>query len=196
MNTRWYWVAALSVALHLVILSPWQSTVLPRNEAVSGVSRSSGEGVLRTARVTTLVPHDAPLERSPAPPVGTPPAAPASPAEPATSAAQTNQDGYLPRSALTQPPQPRGEILIPYPEAAPAGRWRAVLTLFIDAEGQVRRVRVETPGLPGPFAEAARQAFMSAPYVPGRVHEQTVNARIAVEIEFEAENQPRSLHAP
>lgn len=196
MNIRWYWAAALSVAFHLAILSPWQATVTRRNEAGSGASTGTGNGVLRTARVTALAPHDAPAERPPASPAGTAPAAPSPQREQPSSAARSSQDEYLPRSALTQPPQPRGEILVPYPEAAPAGRWRAVLTLFIDVEGRVRRVRVETPGLPAPFAEAARQAFMAAPYAPGRVHDQAVNARIAVEIEFEAQEPPRNLHAP
>ncbi len=95
-------------------------------------------------------------------------------------------DRYLPRSALSRAPAALQQVELPYPEAAPLGQYRAVLTLFIDAQGRVRRVRA-APGLPAALEEAARQAFLAANFSPGEVDGRAVRSQMRVEVEFSAE---------
>jgi hypothetical protein len=110
---------------------------------------------------------------------------------PSPQTASPGPDGpgeeYLPRSALTRAPEPATEVLLAYPEGAPAGHWQGVLTLFIDEHGAVQRVRVESTDteLPHPFQEAARQAFLAARFTPGEWQGQPVRSRIRIAVEFE-----------
>ncbi len=110
---------------------------------------------------------------------------------------------YLPRSALTRPPRPLTPIEVPYPDTAPLGHWQAQLSLFIDAQGQVRQVRVDAatplsgphadasedgavPTLPAALADSARQAFLQARFAPGERSGQAVASRFRIEVEFQA----------
>lgn len=107
---------------------------------------------------------------------------------PPQTAGQPDGEEYLPRSALTTPPQARGSVLLAYPDDAPVGLYRGVLTLFIDERGAVQRVRVETgeAELPALFQEAARQAFLAAQFSPGELQGRAVKSRIRIAVEFEA----------
>lgn len=108
------------------------------------------------------------------------------------------EEEYLPRSALSLAPEALGEVLLAYPPEAPPGRYGGVLTLFIDADGQVRRVRREAaragePELPPAFEEAARQAFLAARFRPGERDGRPVKARIRIAVEFEAQAAPPAV---
>ncbi|ACB35175.1 TonB family protein [Leptothrix cholodnii SP-6] len=147
------------------------------------------------------VPETAPI----AAPDATPPALPAAP-DAATEAGAIaragrdddgtggNGDGddhYLSRSQLDQPPAAQAEIALPFPDTAPLGRYRAVLTLFIDPSGQVQRVRTESDSLPPSLDDAARQAFLAARFTPGMKDGQPVRSRIRVEVLYSTELLPQ-----
>lgn len=99
---------------------------------------------------------------------------------------------YLPRSALSVVPQPLGEVLLTYPPGAPPGRHRGELTLFIDEQGSVQRVRIDSgeAELPAVFQAAARQAFLAARFTPGELQGRAVKARMRIAVEFEAAEAP------
>lgn len=110
------------------------------------------------------------------------------PPTPASSpAASFGDDRYWPRSALSRAPVAQSSVVLPYPDSAPGGWYRAELSLFIDTDGRVQRVRVDTPGLPPPLEDAARQAFLAAPFQPGEIDGLPVRARMRVEVEFSTE---------
>jgi TonB family protein len=100
-------------------------------------------------------------------------------------------DQYLARRELDQAPAAQAAIDLPFPAAAPPGSYRAVLTLFIDASGQVQRVRSEGSGLPPSLEDAARQAFLAARFEPGVKDGQPVRSRIRVEVEYSLEVLPQ-----
>ena len=105
-------------------------------------------------------------------------------------------DRYLSRSQLDQPPAAQSDIALPFPDTAPLGSYRAVLTLFIDPTGQVQRVRTESAegtestegaSLPPSLDNAARQAFLAARFTPGVKDGQPVRSRIRVEVLYSTE---------
>lgn len=105
----------------------------------------------------------------------------------------SDDDAYLPRSALTQGPEPLEQIELPYPDTTPMGTFHAVLTLFIDETGQVRRVRVEEvgpDGLPPELEDVARQTFLSHRFTPGEQNGQAVRSQIRVGVDFSSEPAP------
>jgi TonB family protein len=142
-------------------------------------------------------------------PTGEPMAsATASASAPAAPASATGNDAamppgrpegedYLPRSALTLAPQALGLVALSYPEEAPAGQHQGVLTLFIDEQGVVQRVRIESGDqeLPPVFQEAARQAFLAARFTPGELQGRAVKSRIRIQVSFEAGDTSRQSGA-
>ena len=98
---------------------------------------------------------------------------------------------YLPRSLLSRGPSPQQAIDLPYPDLAPIGRFRAVLTLFIDEHGVVQRVRLDEAddtGLPPLLADAARQTFLQSAFTPGEVEGRPVRSQLRIEVEFATED--------
>lgn len=93
---------------------------------------------------------------------------------------------YLEPNRLTQRPTVLGNIDIPYPELeGDKPNIQVVLTLYINERGIVDRVQVEESGAPRPFVEAAKQAFSSATFRPGRSGDQFTKAKIRVAVDFE-----------
>lgn len=103
-----------------------------------------------------------------------------------TPAGEAEND-YLPRSRLTRGPVPQQSIDLFYPETAPAGRFRAVLTLFIDEQGVVQRVRfdeADDSGLPPVLEDAARQTFLHSSFAPGEIDGRPIRSRLRIEVEY------------
>jgi periplasmic protein TonB len=93
---------------------------------------------------------------------------------------------YWARGELTRPPQTLGPVDIPYPPGVSrSDRYRAVLELFIDEQGAVRRVQLAEGDLPGAFEDAARNSFMAASFTPGERQSRPVKSRIRVEVVFD-----------
>lgn len=97
---------------------------------------------------------------------------------------------YLPSRLLTRGPAPQQSIDLFYPELAPSGHFRAVLTLYIDDRGVVQRVRIdeaEASGLPAALEDAARQTFLRSAFAPGELDGQPMRSQLRIEVEFAAE---------
>lgn len=208
---RAVWVAALlALAGHAaLLLAPWDDG---RAEGVTApVYRPA-------ARVRLLESPDRPEPQpvvavrgsAPSPartttPPPTPPTTPSQPAltatvdlSPADSAASAaalalttaadDEALFLVRSQLDRAPHAIEPIDLPYPESAPLGHHQAVMTLFIDEQGRVRRVRLDIGQMLPPLLEdAARQSFLQARFEPGIKDGTAVRSRLRVAVEFGAE---------
>jgi outer membrane biosynthesis protein TonB len=131
-------------------------------------------------------PAPEPFELNPLPPPG---AGPATVHEP--SASLDADRSYWPRHLLTRPPTPQQSIDLFYPDQAPSGHFRAVLTLFIDEQGVVQRVRIDEAddsGLPPVLEDAARQTFLRSRFSPGEIDGQPTRSRVRIEIEYATES--------
>ena len=85
---------------------------------------------------------------------------------------------------------PQSWIELAWPEgddAPPAGRYEEVVSLFIDEEGLVRRVRIEGHGLPARLQDEVVSAFSAARFTPGRLADRPVKARLKVAVSFDAD---------
>ena len=83
-------------------------------------------------------------------------------------------------------------VLIDYPpNEIHGGTYVSELSLYIDEEGTVQRVRIDGPALPRPMEEAARSAFMNARFSPGQVDGLPVRSRIRIEVSFIANSVGR-----
>ena len=98
-----------------------------------------------------------------------------------------DESDYVSAELLSTRPQAVDTVDIPYPEVdTPPLLVRLVLTLFIDEQGRVARVRAEDAGLPAAWARAAASAFEPARFTPGRRDGHAVKARIRIEVSFDA----------
>jgi hypothetical protein len=209
--------AAVTVGLHLGVLGVWPGAEQMRGASTrtSTSSASTPSWQVRTLKAgadrpapahdlpgTTPKPGDASSTAAPTPSPAADPLAPAARRAPAIVADPPGDGGdeeYLPRRRLTRPPQ-AAQLLIPYPEQAPLGHWEVRLTLFIDQQGQVRRVRpagllkTDDPDseLPAELLDAAVQTFLSTRYTPGELRGRAVKSRIDVAVAFSADAPPRS----
>ncbi|MGR6806232.1 hypothetical protein ACU6VI_08050 [Sphaerotilus natans] len=134
----------------------------------------------------------------PPPGAGTPQAAVAP--MPSPSGAESNDGSddtpdddstYLAPEQLDRRARAAIAIDLPYPELAPPGQFRAALTLFIEADGRVSRVRLEPDAdaadggsLPPVLEDSARQAFLASPFEPGELGGRAVRSRLRVEVQF------------
>lgn len=206
-----------SVVLHLGLLSISPASV------PGSAGMGAGAGVDRTASVqvrtapastaTTLAASTPPsgVTTQPTASEAAPASVPASPAAaPALTAVADGLDpeqlpptgagpadaadqAYWPRSLLTRPPTPQQSIDLFYPAQAPSGRFRAVLTLFIDEQGVVQRVRIDEAddsGLPPVLEDAARQTFLRSSFTPGEINGRPIRSQLRIEVEYATE----SLH--
>ena len=93
---------------------------------------------------------------------------------------------YIPRPQLSAAPRPSVPVIVPFPkEITTPGRYTAILALFIDETGVVRRVRIDSPSLPSPLEDAAKETFLQAHFSPGEVDGQQVKSLIRVEVVFD-----------
>ncbi|SEB12151.1 energy transducer TonB [Variovorax sp. YR216] len=107
-------------------------------------------------------------------------------AAPALPTAEEEEREYVPRPQLSSVPVAQGPVIIGAPsDVSDLDRHTAVLSLFIDEDGQVRRIRAEEPRLPEAFEQAAREAFMAARFSPGQVDGKAVKSRVRVEVVFD-----------
>lgn len=94
---------------------------------------------------------------------------------------------YRPLSKVTVPPTAAKEIVIDYPQAATGAELMvASLTLFIDEDGTVAKVRVEEPRAPHAYEAAAVEAFANARFRPGMAGPEAVKTRMVIRVAFES----------
>lgn len=103
-------------------------------------------------------------------------------------------DRYHARRELSRPPKALSPIDIVFPPGVPTpGRHAAVLAVYIDELGQVRKVRTEGEALPLAFEDAARNAFLSARFRAGELEGRNVKSFILVEVVFDEQAESRGL---
>lgn len=103
-------------------------------------------------------------------------------------------DRYHARRELSRPPKALTPIDIVFPPGVPTpGRHKAVLAVYIDELGHVRKVRTEGEALPLAFEDAARNAFLSAQFRAGELEGRTVKSYIHVEVVFDEQPEARGL---
>lgn len=157
----------------------------PSTESVS----ASRAELIAPAEVPPSVEPDPVTMRATAPlPALTPPAG--------EGLGEPEADRYHARRELSRPPKPLTPIDIVFPPGVPTpGRHSAVLALYIDELGQVRKVRTEGEALPQAFEEAARNAFLSAQFRAGELGGRAVKSYIHVEVVFDEQPEARGLAA-
>lgn len=142
----------------------------------------------------------------------TPDPLPADPADPAAAidsatvaAAERRPAGdeaaapldFLPRDKLSVPPRPIGFVDVPFPAEVTEQIDLAVqLTLFIDEQGVVQRVRLDGPDVGPVLQEAARSSFMNARFSPGELNGRAVRSQMRVEVTFRSEAPPAGTEPP
>jgi hypothetical protein len=118
-----------------------------------------------------------------APPEQTPPQEAARTTAPSL---QADTEEYIPRPRLSEVPIPTAPVMVPFPpEVNERVRHTAILALFIDETGLVRRVRIDGPALPKPFEDAARSSFLLAHFSPGKLQGREVKSLIRIEVVFD-----------
>ncbi|WP_418316768.1 hypothetical protein [Piscinibacter sakaiensis] len=104
-------------------------------------------------------------------------------------------DGYLPRSDLSQPPLPIGDIELHWPRGIyTLERQVATFWMFVDESGIVRRFEPDGPTLAPVLEETARRTFMAARFDPGQRDGRPVKSLIRIEVVFD--NRPSDAAAP
>lgn len=139
---------------------------------------------LAAALPTEVEAHPTPAPES----VATQPVASTEPAAAATP------DVYHARRELSRAPKPLGPIDITFPPGVPTpGRHSAVLAIYIDEAGTVRKVQPVDAPLPDAFEEAARNAFLAARFRAGEREGRVVKSFIHIEVVFEERPESRGL---
>jgi TonB family protein len=84
------------------------------------------------------------------------------------------------------PPTAASEISVSYPSDPRAGLLVAALTLFIDEDGTVAKVRAEAPHAPPDYEKAAIEAFANARFKPGMAGSSAVKTRMVIRVAFDS----------
>jgi hypothetical protein len=189
-----FWVCAgFSAAVHTAIVAGWDE----------GRSSPAAAAPPATRIALRLLQPSGPAQpASPAPLAAPAAASAAAPAGPALAAAPTpglvdsaaapeaapRPEAFLPRSQLSQPPQPLGELRLVYPDDAPdSGRYVLEITLYIGTDGQVRGVDLRSDDEPpAAVARAARAAFGAWRFQPGQLEGRPVPSRMRIEATYES----------
>lgn len=136
----------------------------------------------------TLARTDAPAEPKPVPAAENAPARAATGGSPAAQPAPPGEPDsvqYFTRDQLTVPPRPQSDVQVPYPDSVrEVTQQRFKVGLFIDAGGQVRRVRMDSANVPPPFEAEIQKAFLAARFSPGERDTTPVPTFIRIEVEF------------
>jgi len=194
--------AALAVLAHAAVLSqlpslrpaapwgqggsglhPFQTRVIPLPAPVEmpAAALPAPEALSPAPAAATPAPPPRPAVAAVAPPATLPPAG-----TPSGSTA-FSEAPYLTRDRLTAAPYPLTSVDVEFPaDVAGIVDMRVKVTLFIDEQGLVRRVQLDSPDVPPSFARAINETFASARFKPGEVDGTKVRSRIRMEIEFRA----------
>lgn len=188
--------------------APARAVLAPSTEPTAEASEPPPPAAPVTAPVTAATPpaetsaqatQAAPLEPVPIGPSPitepAPTLAAATPIEDAPTADVGGApDRYHARRELSRPPKALSPIDIVFPPGVPTpGRHAAVLAVYIDELGQVRKVRTQGEALPLAFEDAARNAFLSARFRAGELEGRNVKSFILVEVVFDEQAESRGL---
>lgn len=179
-----------AVVLHAALLHGYQATVSGRG----------GSGDSEVAGVVHLTLIDAPVSRRPAeaePPPNvdaaatmaareSPPKVSGMQAQPSLPSGYGDEE-FVDARLLGLRPAVLDLVALPQPRLDDhRGPGKAIFTLFVDRDGHVVRLRVESSDLPAEIEDESKQAFYKARFRPGMIDGHAVNARMQVEIVFDA----------
>lgn len=210
---RWVTPVLLASSLHVAAIGVavrWHQAGGTLSSSATTASAGTGPATLATLRVVPRQPSppmpapeamaepqaaaqvDAESDRPSVTPAAAEPV-PEAPQPPAptsleadASATTPAPDVYHPRSELNVSPRLQGMVDIAFPPDEPKHvRHEATLAVYIDEHGHVRKVEPVKGELPAAFAEAARNAFLSARFQPGEQGGQAVKSFIHVAVVFE-----------
>ena len=104
---------------------------------------------------------------------------------------------YIAASRLTVRPKALEEIRVPFPKGTDLdGVAKAMVTLFIDEDGKVARVRVDDSKLPLVFQESATTAFLRGRFAPGLLDDVPVRSYLRIEVFFESDSTGQAATQP
>lgn len=140
---------------------------------------------------TTLVARLAPLQPASPPEASTPSALPTPRHEPPpgaiSDAPEIDRGHFYSAHQLSRQPRPIDAVNLDIPEAALLTQsGTVILTLRIDARGQVVAYEIDAPGLPEEFATALAETFSAARFAPGEIAGHKVSSILKVEVTFGA----------
>lgn len=176
-----------AVVLHAALLHGYQAASPGR----------AGSGDSEVAGVVHLRLIDLPASKRPAepdPPNVVATATTAAPELPPTAPPSTQarpsgsgEDVFVDARLLSLRPAVLDLVALPQPRPDDdRGPGKALFTLFVDRDGHVVRVRVDSSDLPAEVEDESKQAFFKARFRPGMIDGHAVNARMQVEIVFDA----------
>lgn len=184
----WIICCAISLVVHATILFCAGNREGPVGSFLPGFSGLQVVLVNSPERKRLDRPVDPPaqLEASAPPPIGRyPKLMKFSPLQ--LPPAAFDESAYRSLSTVTVPPTVAAEVSVTYP-SDPQRRELlvAALTLFIDEDGSVAKVRVEEPRAPASYEKAAVDAFSKARFNPGLLGKQAVKTRMVIRVAFES----------
>ena len=101
---------------------------------------------------------------------------------------------YYSTSQLSQPPIPLNEVALDDPAVAPViASGKMVMTLWINAQGEVENAVVDETELPGLFTRPTVEAFKRLRFRPGELGGRSVGSIMKIEVTYEDE---RALPLP
>lgn len=167
-----YYVPAASVTIRLV---SGEGELLTPASGATKLERRATASVALSAQTPNR------SDRQPTQPAGR-----ASQAQDDAAPTRTGQSDYLPKAALSVGPEPLSPIEVLPPDDVTGNLTVVVvLAVFIDENGLVQNVEVESPQDMEKFSQAAKQAFEKAVFKPGLLAGKPVKSVIKVAVEFE-----------
>lgn len=194
-----FWVAVLG---HIVVWQLlWTPPPPPPRESRTSPTALTVRHLAKTAPDTTEAPPPRPThpepdapgpesERPPPPTAASLADARRPPLPTAPSRPSAPSEGYWPGKLLDQRPQPEEPVVIAFPGGFRSiTRGRAVLRLYIGADGRVNEVELVESDAPLEFVDLARRSFLQAHFTPGMKDNVPVPSRIQIEVGFQ-EDRP------
>ncbi|MBK8742333.1 MAG: hypothetical protein IPM02_23815 [Betaproteobacteria bacterium] len=104
-------------------------------------------------------------------------------------------DAYYSTSQLSQPPVPLNEVALDDPAVAPViASGKMVMTLWINAHGEVENAVVDETELPGLFTRPTVEAFKRLRFRPGELGGRSVGSIMKIEVTYEDERALPACH--
>jgi len=180
----------LVLGLHLIVLNSYRT---PTN-----INASASSAAIEVAYLISLpdaAPRFAPSEGPLSPPLPVPTTKPEVritapvevPVDSALSKNGTATEEFIDARLLIFRPAPTEVVALPQPEINdPRKSGRAAFSLFVNREGRVIRVRVDSSTLPEDVEQQSEQVFFQTHFRPGVLDGKAVNSRLQIEVVFDS----------
>lgn len=99
---------------------------------------------------------------------------------------QVDGDTFFPSNQLSRPAQPAVPVTLPTVDLEVLAQpGRSVLTVWIDARGNVVEATIESSDAPELFARLAVEAFRKTPFIPGERNGRPVGTVMRIEVSYD-----------